>query len=172
VIKEQQFEDFWRENKNKSACNGYLQIEVFKGLAIPENRIQTFCDKNLVVNKARELMTLLCSSVDADKPITNMRWGSGGHNPSTPTEAIPPSATDTALATPIVSPASKPVTITYPSVTSVKFSATLDQTEANGVGLSEEGLFNNDDDMWARKTFGIITKSSSWSLTFSHVLLF
>lgn len=151
-------------------------------------------DPNLVVTVARKVMSrliagcvataeieLIGGNVDVSAHpeylyITKMKWGTGGHDPLDPTQPIPPTVADEALAAPIASPAYKPVTVDYPSYTSVRFTATLDQTEANGVGLSEEGLFctgdGADEFMFARKTFGLLTKTSDFSFSFAHTVIF
>lgn len=167
---------------------GNLDIFIWKG-AVGDHLDRHIVGENLVVTIARRMMSRLISGalsgatidtiggpVSITNPdqlfITNMRWGTGGHNPGNPTEPLTPSTSDEDLASPIVSPASKPVTIDYPTDTSVSFTAELGQSEANGQGLSEEGLFSDVDFMFARKTFGLLTKTADFSFSFKHTLLF
>jgi len=168
---------------------GILEILVWRGPA-NSKLVKRIYDDNLVVTMARKMMSRLISGaagvgvtiqtiggpVSITNPnqlyITNMRWGTGGHNPSDPTQPIPPSVSDENLAIPIVSPAQKAVTVDYPTVTSVRFTAELDQTEANGLGLSEEGIFSDINLMFARKTFGLLTKTADFTFQFRHTILF
>ena len=102
-----------------------------------------------------------------------MRWGTGGHDPLNPTVPIDPTLDDEQLADPILSPAQKTVIVDYPTESSVLCTATLEQSEANGIGISEVGLFSDQHDLlFARKTFGILTKSSDFAFEFRYTLLF
>lgn len=175
------------------SASGTLEVRVWQGpvgigkiVGIPVR------DENLVVNLSRRLMSRLIggalngATVDVagtDYPITvpeslfisQMRWGTGGHNPSTPTVPIPPSSGDESLTLPITSPVFKPVTIDYPTDMSIRFTATLGLDEANGEGLSEEGLFAAGEGvaiMFARKTFGLLTKTPDFSFEFRHTIIF
>ena len=173
---------------------GHFRLDRWKGKPF-ENYYDTPVDeKNLVVTLARRVMSRLISGaagtatvqfggspiVVSSHPeylyITQMRFGTGGHDPLHPTIPIPPNPSDEALAAPITSPAYKAVTTDYPSETSVRFTATLEQSEANGEGLSEEGLFCTGNGvevfLFARKTFGLLTKTSDFSFTFAHTILF
>lgn len=147
-------------------------------------------DRNLVVTVGRRIMSRLIAGavnsptitlVGSPDPtitapselfITKMKFGTGGNDAGDPTLAVAPLVTDEALYDPIASPAEKAVTIDYPTDLSVRFAATLEKTEANGEGLSEEGLFTDNDLLFARKTFGIITKSSDFTFLFRHTILF
>ena len=168
---------------------GSVQIIKWHGAVGASDSETVLQDDNLIVTMARKTMSRLVSGVvnsptietiggpvlvtDASSlVISQMRWGTGGENPSTPTEAIAPLATDEALNEPLADPVFKPVTVDYPTDTSVRFTASLGQAEANGEGLSEEGLFSTDGYMFARKTFGILTKTSDFSFQFLHSILF
>jgi len=169
-------------------ATGKLDIFIWKG-AVNDKLVRHIEGENLVVTMARKVMSRLISgalsganiqtiggAVPITNPnqlfITNMRWGTGGHNPGSPTEPLTPSVSDEDLASPISTPASKPITIDYPTETSVRFTAELDQSEANGEGLSEEGLFTDLDFLFARKTFGLLTKTADFSFVFRHTILF
>jgi hypothetical protein len=148
-------------------------------------------DRNLVVNVARNDMSRLIAGDYTDgvsagtlsqlraRCVTKMSWGSGGHNPLNPTEAIPPVATDVALAIELVSPGKKVVTHDYPNTTTVRFIGSLDETEANGQGISECGLWTEDNPdspggnlLFARKTFGLITKTADFVFEFRWKIIF
>jgi len=157
--------------------------------------------QNLVVSLARRIMSRMISgavpdSTPADPTIvlyntlhpsypyatitdvseiflTNMRWGTGGHNPLIPTQAIDPLATDEMLYSPISSPAQKPVVVDYTDVATVRFTGELTSSEGNGNGISEVGLFTDSHDLlFARKTFGVLTKTSDFTFIFRWSIIF
>lgn len=105
--------------------------------------------------------------------ITKMMWGTGGHVPATPSIPIDPLPTDEQLAQPISSPAYKAVTYEYPDPYQTRYTATLEQSEANGETISEVGLFTDLYTlMFARKTFGILTKSVDFAFEFRYTIVF
>lgn len=105
--------------------------------------------------------------------LTKMKWGTGGHNPSVPTEPLDPDPTDEDLATPIVSPVTKTVSYHYPDDLTVMMIATLEQAEGNGNGISEVGLFTDSHNLlFARKCFGMMTKSADFSFEFRYSIIF
>ena len=159
--------------------------------------VERWRDRNLVVTLARRIMSRLVSGASPDVTpavpvihtetrgdftitnpnqlyITKMKWGIGGHNPLSPTTPVDPVPTDEALYTPLpVAPAFKLVTVDYPAINSVRFTASLEQSEANGQPISEVGLFTNEHDLlFARKTFGILTKSAEFEFEFRWTLIF
>jgi len=179
------------DNSNETInLRGMFELNRFKGPAIDSHYFDTpVKDDNLVVTMARKIMSRLLSGASLTPSIatiggpvvvtnpnqlyvTRMKWGTAGHNPGNPTEALTPTVSDEDLASPIVSPAFKAVVVDYPTDTSVRFTAELDQTEANGLGLSEEGLFTSVNFMFARKTFGLLTKTSDFTFQFRHTILF
>lgn len=165
---------------------------------------------NLVVRLARKMMsrlvagcvvkageTCLIEDVDGtdydvasnpgDLYINRMKFGSGGHNPSStpPGLAVPPTPSDIELNTGPIEISSgvyhKTPDITYPNSMSVQFYAKLEGTEANGgttgvQPISEEVLMNNDavagPFVFARTTFNQLLKSSDLSFAFTHTILF
>ena len=177
----------------RGAVGEHLEHQVMKGF--------TPLSENLVVNLARQIMSrMLPGAVQDPAPadptitlydvthpsyptatitnvsqlfITKMMWGTGGDEPLSPTTPIPPTVDDEQLAEPLSSPAFKLAVVDYPTTTSVRFTASLDQSEANGEGISEVGLFTNQFDLlFARKTFGILTKSSDFSFEFRYSIVF
>lgn len=155
--------------------------------------------ENLVVNLARQIMSrMLPGAVQDPTPadptitlydtthpsyptatitnvdelfITKMMWGTGGHDPLDPSQPIAPTVDDEQLAVVLTSPAFKAVVVDYPTTTSVRFTASLDQSEANGETISEVGLFTNQHTLlFSRKTFGILTKSSDFSFEFRYTI--
>jgi len=112
--------------------------------------------------------------------ITRMNWGIAGHDPGTPTQPLPgtPDPSDDDLYTVLpVAPghSGKAVVTSYPTTESIRFTASLLTTEANGYGISEEGLWTDEvphDLMFAHTTFGLLTKSASFTFEFRHTILF
>jgi hypothetical protein len=139
-------------------------------------------DSNLIVNGARgDMSRLLVADGNGSgaRYVTKMSFGDGGHDPMNPTVAIPPTVLDVALGHEHVSIGKKTVTYDFPSATSVRLIAGLSDSEGNGLGLSEVGLWTTDNPaspgnpiLFARKTFGLITKSSLFSITFYWEIIF
>lgn len=136
------------------------------------NVIETIIDKNLVVNKAREVVASLLAgqgNSGGELYLTNMAFGRSGHDTFNPVNPIDPTLGDTALNDEILS---KPFTsISLTNSTTIRMEAEIGAGEANGEGISEGGLFTSDGTMVARKTWGIISKTSSFTLSFVWNLL-
>ena len=130
---------------------------------------------NLVVTLARENMSRLIAgdtNPAGERYVSKMSWGGAGHDPGTPTNAVPPTAGDVALGSEISSVGKKTAAYDFPDATTVRFVASLSEAEAVGEGLSEVGLWTTDGTLFARKTFGLITKSSSFVFEFRWRILF
>ncbi len=133
---------------------------------------------NLVVADARANMSRLIAgdtNAAGERYITKMSWGGAGHDSGDPTTAIPPNASDSALASEITSVGTagkKGVTYDFPDATTVRFVAELSESDAVGEGLSEAGLWTDDGTLFARKTFGLISKSSAFAFEFRWRILF
>lgn len=152
---------------------GEVEI-VAKNVRTGETKV-VLSDKNLVVDLARENMSRLIagdSNSSGERYVTKMSWGTGGHDPLNPSTPIPPTSGDTGLNSELGTPGKKTVTYDFPNSTTVRFQAELAESEANGQGLSEVGLWTDDEVLFARKTFGLITKSSSFSFIFKWKILF
>lgn len=181
---------------------GSLRVDIWRGPAFTGEHVGTpVNDPNLVVTLARKTMSRLLSGC-AGSPVTvvktsggsiavtghpeylhvtKMKFGSGGHNPST-LLPLTPSVTDEDLEAVIPVTTGvyhKAVTVEYPTEYSVRFIAVLEQSEANGSGgqiISEEGLYctgtGATDFLFARRCFGILTKTSELSFSFTHTILF
>ena len=62
------------------------------------------------------------------------------------------------------------VSVEYISDYSIKFTATLDETQGNGGTFEEVGLFMHNNFMIARRTFAAMAKSSTFAWTFSWTI--
>lgn len=171
-------------------CRGEVVIRIYHGDEQNDDTLYDMIRPNLVVTLARRIMSRLVSgAVNSAEIVTTtsgnvsvpsatslfvarMKFGSGGHNPASPSQAISPSATDEDLSNPIASPTYKPVTADYPTDKSVRFTATLGTAEGNGP-ISEEALFTDStlNLMYARSTFALLNKTSAFSFQFEHTLV-
>jgi hypothetical protein len=151
------------------------EVEVIaKNIKTGEERVIVI-DHNLVVNLARQNMSRLIAgdtNVGGARYVTQMSWGSGGHDPLHPNIPIPPTVNDVALAIELTPPGKKPTTYDFTNATTVRFTSELTESEANGDAISEVGLWTTDNVLFARKTFGMITKSSSFAFIFRWKILF
>lgn len=124
------------------------------------NLIEDYLDRNLVVNGGRSAVTRLIAGDTTGRSVTKIGVG---------TNATAPSVTDTALTGSFVKALG---TISYPTVSSVRWDWTLELTEANGMAIREFGLICSNDTLFARKTRDVINKTSSirlvgtWELQF------
>lgn len=156
-----------------SGMHGFLEIESYNH-ETGERKIVLAEERNIITDGARMKMPFLISGDDIATDelwIKYMAWGDAGIAPAAPTAA------DTQL---INETLRKTVTHDFPTTTSVRFSADILTSELNGTIISEEGLFNAEPGagpappptMYARKTFGGISKTSAISLTFRHTIAF
>lgn len=132
---------------------------------------------NVITNLGRSNMAHLLAGDDvADRRVSVVKFGNGGHNPESPTTALIPTTSDTELGGDVI--ITKSVTYTFPdgnNGTKVMFEATVEADEGNGDGAqaySEVGLFDLEDRMLTRKCFGLITKSDQFSIRIQYTILF
>lgn len=136
---------------------GYFTCDIhYKGRIYPIIR-----DKNLVVDRAKNMLIRLISNNATNKAITKIGFG---------TSNTAPAVEDTVLAN-LYSRAIGAATIDDVNKR-VTFAWQLDNAEANGKVIQEFGLMATDLDLFARRIGGPITKSSSialagtWSVAF------
>jgi hypothetical protein len=132
---------------------------------------------NLIAIQGRSNMAHLWGNDDLPNRVpTTLSFGSAGHDPLNPTQALPVNSTDTSLFSAVT--ISKTVTSSFPAGaggTEVQFNATVQPTEGNGTGAqaySELGLFDLTGRMLTHKTFGLITKSTAFGIAWTYVFLF
>lgn len=136
-----------------------------------------FLGENVITDLGRANMAhLLAGDDSANRIVSQVRFGDGGHDPQNPTQPLAPSATDTDLfGTTIIT---KATSFDYPdgeSGTKVRFTATVASNEGNGAGsqaYSEVGLYDPTGRMMTHKTFGLVTKSEAFSITLNYTILF
>lgn len=122
--------------------------------------IEEYEDKNLVVNGGRTAVTKLLGGEGSGKSLTKIAFG---------TNSTAPTAADTL----ITGAYSKSLgSVSYPTVSSVRWNWELNDTEANGMAIVEFGILCNDNTLFARKTRDVINKNSSirlvgtWEISF------
>ena len=128
-----------------------------------------FDGSNIIVQTAIYDYLQSLTSTYTSSPITTLQIGSGGTydvqglNPIVPTRGQ--TAMNSYLDT-VAAAASAPISTS----TSVTFTASVPSTVANGVLVSEAGLFNAAGYMMNYITFPAITKSSEFGLNFAWTI--
>lgn len=115
--------------------------------------IETYEDKNLIVNAARTALAALISASGTNKQITKIAFGTSG---------ISPDVGDTVITNAVVKAVDG---VTNPEFNSASFAWTLDYIDANGISIAEFGLLCNDTTLFARKTRTAIAKTADLQLT-------
>lgn len=135
---------------------GILKVNIFKDGKI----IESFQEKNLIVNGGRAAIANLIGGDTAGKSIVSIGFG---------TDGTLPVLTNTDLTDKF----SKPVGfVSYPANETVQFDFTLEVGENNGVTIREFGLFCADGTLFSRKVRAAIDKTSAirlegfWTIQF------
>jgi hypothetical protein len=137
---------------------GILSIKVIE--ASTGKVVDSFTDKNLIVNGGKE-------------NITKLLGGSGGYNLNTVgvgTNATAPDVSDTEL-TPSGENTVGIDGVSYPDFSTVMFEFTIGTDVANGLEINEFGLFDDAGNLFSRKVRATISKTSSiilvgtWQIT-------
>lgn len=146
------------------ACTGSVDIRVFNRSGV---QIDRYTDHNLVVDKAKEIMSVLVG--EGTGHITKFGVGSGTDvAASTDTELTTPEYTDI-------------VSVTYPQAGHVTFNCLVDYADANGLRITEFGLLNGTYELFAHKVravvdgdtvTGVIDKESDLKITCTWTLKF
>lgn len=137
---------------------GIFRLSVFD--AHSGKLLEEYEDRNLVVNGGRTAVTKLLGGDVTNRSITKISFGTNGTAPAAADNAIT-SAFTKSLGT-----------VSYPTISSVKFDWTLETNENNGMSIREFGLLCNDNTLFARKTREVISKNAdtrlvgSWEITF------
>lgn len=122
--------------------------------------IENYIDNNLVVNNGRETVMQLLGAGTFNKRLTKIAFGTNGTAPVGADSAIT-GAFAKALGT-----------VSYPTISSVKYDWTLGALEGNGIEIVEFGILSNDNTLFARKVRALISKNSdiilngSWTISF------
>lgn len=115
--------------------------------------IDQYSGKNLVVNVGKQNVARLLGGLSSGKPITKIGFGEGTTAP-----AVGNTSLTNAFTKDIDS-------VNYPSAKQVQFVFSLSASEANGMNITELGLFNSSNVLFSRKTRSAIAKTSSVIIT-------
>ena len=141
--------------------SGRFYMDVFKLVDGKEHLIESYDDKNLVVNTGKWNFCELITTGTAYGYVQKIGFGVGTN---------PPHVADITLSS-YYSNYLIPGSI--PASNIVIFNWILSQTEANGIPISEYGLFTYGGDLFARKVRSTILKEDnmifrgSWTITFT-----
>lgn len=122
--------------------------------------IEHYEDLNLVVNNGRQIVMQLLGSANTNKKLSKLAVGTNGTQPV---------ATNTAITGSYVKNLG---TVSYPTVSSVRFDWTLGAGEGNGILIREFGILSTDNTLFARKVREAINKNSdiilsgNWTISF------
>lgn len=126
--------------------------------------VDTWDQSNLVVTQGRVEECHIIADGDANRVVTYLAVGTGGHAPGDPFTPITPQMSDTALETEefrkLIS------SYTFPIPTTVEFYTIINETEANGHNITEAGLFCLNNSLFARITFEVIPKTATRTIEF------
>lgn len=111
--------------------------------------------KNIVVSIGREQVAKMIAE-GAFNPITEMGWGSGGHDPLDESNYFPALLTDTALNDEKLRKLI--AAFSYPEIGVVRFIGIVEPVEIPGVKISEQGLFHRNGELFARLAYPVIYK--------------
>ena len=162
---------------------GFLEVE--KVRVSDGSIVERYEGENLVVNGGRSGMAHMWSGEWFTGPslgyVNVMKFGDRGYEASDPTL---PKATDVTRTQLFCEDESRPILISKPVVidwpdgsagTKVRFSCTIGANEGNGTGragYSEAAMYRADGTFAAHKTFGVITKTNEFILTFRWTFQF
>ncbi len=122
--------------------------------------------ENIVVQQAIYSFLTGMALGTTPSPISTIQFGTGGTSDSAGLLPIAPSYSQTELNSPL---GSAPVAYSNLSFQNnfVTFSASVGQSQFNGFGISEAGLFTAAGQMFNYVTFPAVQKSSLFGLSFS-----
>ncbi len=144
--------------KETIPLHGELTITRSDGLVLTRS--------NVVVQQTIYALLQGFVNVVTTTPVGSLQIGTGGTSDSAGLIPIQPSYTQTQLNSYLatLSTTSSNLMVTNNFVT---FTASVSQSQYNGYGISEAGLFTNAGNMFNYTTFPAIQKSSLFGLTFS-----
>lgn len=122
--------------------------------------LEHYVDKNLVVNGGRTAVCRLLGAGGSTKQLTQLSVGTNGTQPT---------GVDNAITNEFKKNLG---TVTYPTISSVRFAFSLGASEANGLAIAEFGILCADNTLFARKVREVINKNSdiilngNWTISF------
>lgn len=131
----------------KKLIQGNLEVTVID--VATGKVVDHFSEHNLVVTLGKVNMAKLLGGDAAGKPITKVGVGTSG---------IIPTLSDTGLTNAFIKDIGS---VSYNSSGMVTFSFEISDSEANGLTIQEFGLYDDDNNLFARKTRASIVKTSA-----------
>jgi hypothetical protein len=128
---------------------GVLQVKVIRGGEV----IESYADRNLIVNSGFNLVQQLLSSAAADKHITKLRIGEFAEG-----DPAEPDAAWTDIPNEILTKSIG--SVSFPSARSVSFNTEINGSEANDTEIAHFGLLSEDETLFAAKVRAPIAKTS------------
>lgn len=132
-------------------------------------------EHNLVVNKASVILRDLMFG-DTGKLINRMFYGDMGLTEEDDTKNVAqPQPTDTAMINKIYEKAVSKRKVTYQESPAIEYTTILNEDECNGTGsqlITEYGLVNELDELFAKKNRAAIYKDGETSLKFVWTIVF
>jgi len=138
------------------------------------NKKQILYESNLVVTKARYILRDLMFEANEDIIISKIKFGDKGCSEEDNILPIPPMLTDIGLNA-NENIYEKVVNKSILDANKIVYSVILEKDEANIGGsfsITEAGLFNNRGEMFARKTFPVVSKTQDRAYEFEWTILF
>jgi hypothetical protein len=128
-------------------------------------REEVFYKKNLIIRLAKlQLLSALYDTAFVQDRVTTFKLGTGGAIDPQGLFPKPEDAEQTDLITPMVSVDTSYVE--YPLDVKVTYLADLDQSEGNGLSITEAGLFKQSGKIFNVKNFPAVPKTSEFGLHF------
>ncbi|HYG50492.1 MAG TPA: hypothetical protein VD905_06295 [Flavobacteriales bacterium] len=124
------------------------------------NVVESFEDRNLIVDKARYNMARLISAAGNNYYIDAIGFGVGTNEANVADLALTGSvefAFDS---------------IEYPDNNTVAFNWSLGENDANGMAITEFGLISNNGDLFARKVRAAINKTNDFTINGTWKIIF
>lgn len=127
---------------------GILHVKVLRNGEV----VDSYVDRNLIVDSGFDLVQQLLSSAATDKQITKLRIGE--FVTGDPTE---PAADWTDIPNEILTKSIG--SVTFPTLRSISFNTEINGSEANGTDIAHFGLFSEDETLFAAKVRAPIAKT-------------
>jgi hypothetical protein len=149
------------ELKDTVSLRGIFTMKVYKGEGGNRKLIETFEDRNLIVNLARVSMAHLIAGDVAQRSMLSIAFGTNGNAPT---------VDDTDITNPYIKNLGS---VVYPKIGQVRFAWNLTTSEANGKAIMEFGLLTADGNLFCRRTRTTpINKESDISLEGTWTIIF
>jgi hypothetical protein len=128
------------ELKDAVCLRGIFMMNVYKGEGGNKKLIETFEDRNLIVNVARTTMAHLIAGDVTNHSMQSIAFGTNGNTPT---------VDDTEITNPFIKDLGG---VTYPDIGQARFAWSLSTSEANGKAIMEFGMLTADGKLFCRRT--------------------